>query len=145
MDKLIYQKLLIELNVKKNKKGNNMKKVYVAGAMSSNNILGVLRNISAGVHYGAEVLARGFAPFVPHFDIAFMLQKGWDGFDVPLQTYYDYTMAWLEASDIVLVCPNWEKSIGTINEIKRAEELGKPVYYSLEDLLEHESKVSEVV
>ena len=57
-----------------------MKKVYVAGAMSSNNILGVLRNISVGVHYGAEVLARGFAPFVPHFDIAFTLQKGWDGF-----------------------------------------------------------------
>ena len=122
-----------------------MKKVYVAGAMSSNNILGVLRNISVGVHYGAEVLARGFAPFVPHFDIAFTLQKGWDGFDVPLQTYYEYTMAWLEVSDIVLVCPNWEKSIGTINEIKRAEELGKPVYYSLEDLLKHESKVSEVV
>ena len=117
-----------------------MKKVYVAGAMSSDNILGVLKNISVGVHYGAEVLSRGFAPFVPHLDISFMLQKGCEGFNVPVSTYYAYTMAWLEVSDMVLVCPNWENSVGTINEIKRAKELGIPIYYSLEDLLANESE-----
>ena len=112
-----------------------MKKVYVAGAMSANNILGVLENISKGIKYGAEFLKRGYAPFVPHLDISFKLQQGED-YQVPLQSYYDYTMEWLTVSDCVFVVPGWENSIGTINEMKKAQELGIPVYYDVEKLYE---------
>lgn len=114
-----------------------MKKVYVAGAMSADNILMMLNNIHDGIKLGSELLKLGFAPFVPHFDIFFKIQNGVD-FDVPMQYYYDYTMEWLKASDCVLVCPNYVNSVGTKNEIKRAEELGIPVYFNITDLCEHE-------
>ena len=114
-----------------------MKRVYVAGAMSADNILEMLQNIHDGIKLGSELLKNGYAPFVPHFDIFFKIQNGVD-FQVPMQYYYDYTMQWLEASDIMLVCPNYKNSVGTKAEIARAEELGIPVYYNIEDLLENE-------
>ena len=114
-----------------------MKKVYVAGAMSADNILEMLQNIHDGIKLGSELLKDGYAPFVPHFDTMFKIQNGVD-FDVPLQYYYDYTMEWLRASDMVLVCPNWKNSKGTLAEIKEAERLGIPVYYSLKELTDKE-------
>jgi len=110
-----------------------MKKVYVAGAMSADNILEMLQNIHDGIKLGAELLKRGYAPFVPHFDTAFKIQNGVD-FDVPMQYYYDYTMEWLKVSDAVLVCPNWKNSKGTLAEIEKAKELSIPVYFNLEEL-----------
>lgn len=111
-----------------------MIRVYVAGAMSSDNILGVLGNISEGVKYGALLLKEGFAPFVPHLDVAFRLQQGKD-YNIPMEYYYNYTMEWLRVSQYVLVVPDWEESVGTRKEIEMAEKLGIPVYYNLEDLL----------
>ena len=114
-----------------------MKRVYVAGAMSADNILEMLQNIHDGIKLGSELLKNGYAPFVPHFDIFFKIQNGVD-FNIPLQYYYDYTMEWLRASECVVVCPNYKNSVGTKAEIKQAEELGLPVYYNIEDLLENE-------
>ena len=114
-----------------------MKRVYVAGAMSADNILEMLQNIHDGIKLGSELLKNGYAPFVPHFDVLFKIQNG-ANFQVPIQYYYDYTMEWLKASDIVVVCPNYKNSVGTKAEIKKAEEMGIPVYYSLEELLESE-------
>lgn len=116
-----------------------MKKVYVAGAMQADNILQVLENISVGVKYGAILLQNGFAPFVPHLDIAFKLQQGAE-YNVPMEYYYDYTMEWLKASECVVVCPNWKNSKGTIAEINMAEALNIPVYFSIEEFLEMEGK-----
>lgn len=110
-----------------------MKIVYVAGAMSADNILTMLENIHNGIKLGGEVLKMGYAPFVPHFDIFFKIQSGVD-FDIPMQYYYDYTMEFLKRCDYVLVCPNSENSVGTNNEIKKAKELGIPVFYDIKDL-----------
>ena len=114
-----------------------MKKVYIAGAMSADNILEMLQNIHDGIKLGSECLKRGFAPFVPHLDIFFKIQNGVN-FDIPIQFYYDYTMEWLKASDCVLVCPNYINSKGTQAEIKQAGELGIPVYFNITDLCEAE-------
>ena len=111
-----------------------MKRVYVAGAMSADNFLEMLENIHDGIKLGSELLKNGYAPFVPHLDIFFKIQNG-SNFQVPMQYYYDYTMEWLKASDCVLVCPNYKNSVGTKAEIAKAEEMGIPVYYSLEDLM----------
>ena len=117
-----------------------MKRVYVAGAMQADNILTMLENISVGVKYGAILLEKGFAPFVPHLDIAFKLQQGSD-YHVPMQNYYGYTMEWLKASECVVVCPNWQNSKGTIAEIETAKELNIPVYFSLDEFFEKESEI----
>jgi len=110
-----------------------MKRVYVAGSYSSDNVITVLNNMRIGMRLGTQVLLAGYAPFVPWFDYQFQLMLR-DGETLTVQDYYDYSMAWLEASDCVLVVPNSDNSKGTRAEIKRAKELDIPVYYTLAEL-----------
>lgn len=101
-----------------------MKRVYVAGAYSADNALGVLDNMRRGMRLALMVLKAGFAPFVPWFDYHFSLMS-----DMTIEEYYNYSMAWLEASDAVIVQPvGAEQSKGTRAEIARANELGIPVF-----------------
>ena len=120
-----------------------MKTVYVAGAMSANNILDVLGNISRGIKLGGELLQLGYAPFVPHLDVFFKIQGG-DDLQIPLDHYYNYTMEFMTRCDCVLVCPKSENSSGTVAEIKKASGLGIPVYYSIDELHKIESEIKEI-
>ena len=113
-----------------------MKTVYVAGAYSDNNVLGVFANMRNGMLMAAQVLKSGFAPFVPWFDYQFSLITD----HVTLEMYYNYSMAWLEKADCVLVVEGWENSKGVKAEIARAEELGKPIYYDFISLVNKEKR-----
>ena len=110
-----------------------MKKVYVAGAMSADNIIRVLDNLHAGIDAGAELLALGFAPFVPHFDAFFQLMRG-GSYKVSMEAYKGFCMEWLLAADAVLVLPG-EKSEGVQAEIAEAYLHDIPVFESLNALL----------
>jgi len=55
----------------------------------------------------------------------------------------DLSMAWLDVSDAVLVLPKYRKSGGTNLEIARAKELGIPVFYSIEDIIDAEAEAGE--
>jgi hypothetical protein len=101
-----------------------MKRVYVAGAYSAPDVIGVLSNIRRGVKECAGMLKQGYAPFCPWLDWQFSMFE-----TITLDEYRDYSMAWLEASDEVWVLPNSEHSKGTQAEIARATELGIPVVY----------------
>jgi hypothetical protein len=105
-------------------------RVYVAGAYGAKDALVVWDNMRRGMRLGYEVLRAGFAPFVPWFDYHFSLMG-----PMELEEYYEYSMAWLEVSDAVLVAPvNLEGSKGTQAEVARAHELGIPVFYEIECL-----------
>jgi hypothetical protein len=116
-------------------------KVYVAGAYSDTNVIGVLRNIGRGEHYAAELFMKGFSPFTPWHDKDFVI-KNWDK-EQEVEMFYKYSMEWLRASDCVFIVPNaeglrnWQDSGGTLKEIEEAEKLGIPVFYDLEALLDH--------
>jgi nucleoside 2-deoxyribosyltransferase len=110
----------------------NKTRVYVAGCYSADNVLDVLRNIGHGQQACALLFSMGFAPFCPWHDHTFITDRPDDEFTV--QQFYEYSLAWLEVSDCVLVLPGWEKSDGTLKEIARAEELGIPVFYMKRDL-----------
>ena len=107
-----------------------MKRVYVAGAYSAGNVIDVLDNMRKGMRLSTEVMLAGFAPFCPWLDYHFQLMLR-DDENLTVQNYYDYSIAWLDASDAVLLVPGWESSKGTIAEIERAEQLGIPVYTNL--------------
>ena len=105
-------------------------RVYVAGKYSDSNIINCLNNMHDGMKASVEVLKLGYACFCPWLDYQFQF------FDKTLvvEDYYRYSIAWLEVSDCMLVLPNFENSKGTLAEIKRAEELNIPIFYSLEEL-----------
>jgi len=115
--------------------------VYVAGAMNGKNIETILRNLQRGIYLAGKVLENGFAPFCPHSD-ALITMVGGDDLAVPSQRYNDYTMEFLTRCDCVLVCSHSEESIGTIEEIKKAEALNLPIFYTLEELLENKQLIS---
>ncbi len=110
-----------------------MKRVYVAGAYSSNNVLGVLDNMRRGMRASTEVFLAGFAPFCPWLDYHYTLMLR-EGEHLTVEDYYNYSKAWLEVSDAVLVLPNSENSKGTQAEIVRAKELHIPVFNTLEEV-----------
>jgi hypothetical protein len=105
-------------------------RVYVAGSYSADNIIGVLNNIHRGTKMCAALLKKGYAPFCPWLDYQFQF------YDISLTVddYRDYSMMWLEVSDVVLVLENSEKSKGTQAEIKRAEQLRIPIVHSVKEL-----------
>jgi nucleoside 2-deoxyribosyltransferase len=109
-----------------------MKRIYVAGPYSADNVLDVLRNIGRGEKVCAELFELGYAPFCPWHDKSYVTDNP-DG-DFTVQKFYDYSMAWLEVSDAVVLVGDWRKSKGTMKEIERAKELGIPVYTSVFDL-----------
>jgi len=118
-----------------------MKRVYVAGPYSADNVLGVLKNIGRGEGACSELFGLGFAPFCPWHDKSYVINRFDDDFTV--EQFYDYSMAWLEVSDAVLLVKFWETSFGTLAEIERAEKLGIPVFESLVDLINWRIKIEE--
>ena len=113
-----------------------MKKVYVAGAISSTNTEQSLRNIRMGILAGAELLNLGYSPYVPHLDYQFNLVQ--DGVHIDVETYYRHDLGWLKACDCMLVLAGWENSKGVKAEIQFAWEQKIPVYFSKEELLMNE-------
>ena len=108
-----------------------MIRVYVAGAYSADNVITVFENMRRGMRASVEVLLAGFSPFCPWLDYQFNLMLR-DDEQLTVEDYYEYSMAWLEVSDIMLVLPNSEDSEGVQAEIARAEELDIPICYSLD-------------
>lgn len=107
-----------------------MKKVYIAGKLNAPNACDYIKNIHNMIQYSEKVRKLGFAVFVPAIDFMLGVMFGnWEYND-----YFSNSQPWLECSDYVFVCPGWETSEGTKKEIKRAEELGIPVIYSIENL-----------
>ena len=116
-----------------------MKRIYLAGAYSGNNVLGTLNNIRKGIRLATEVLLTGFSPFVPWFDFYFQLMLR-ENEHLTIEQYYNYCIEWLKVSDAILLVPGWENSKGTKAEINLAHKLNIPIYYELMDLIK-ENKV----
>jgi hypothetical protein len=115
-----------------------MIRVYVAGAISSPDIISSLMNLNRGIRASVELLLAGFAPYSPFIDFQFFLNLR-PGEVITREMIYKYSMIWLEVSDCVLLLPNSEGSKGTQAELNRAEELGLPIYGSIEELASMEA------
>jgi hypothetical protein len=120
-------------------KGGKMKpikRVYVAGPYSANNVIDVLENIRNGLRLSTQVFLAGFSPFAPWLDFHYTLMLQ-DNEKITIDDYYKYSIDWLEVSDAMLLIEGWENSKGTLNEIEVAKEKGIPIFYDLETLMEY--------
>ena len=69
-----------------------MKRIYIAGPYSSDNVIGVLDNMRKGMRLSTEVFLAGYAPFCPFLDYHFQLNLR-DGENLTLDDYYQYSLA----------------------------------------------------
>ena len=107
-----------------------MKRVYIAGPYNGDNILDCLDHIRVGIKTACVLIKMGYAPFCPFLDYQYRIMDS----DITREMYQAQSMVWLEASQAVLLLPGWEKSKGSLAEIRRAKELKIPVFHSFEDL-----------
>ena len=118
-----------------------MIRVYICGAYSDDNVLGVLKNIGRGQHYASLLFKEGFAPFTPWHDKEFVIHNWQDNFTV--DQFYKYSIEWLRVSDALFIVPNHEglknylQSKGTLAEIRFAFDHGIPVFKNIGDLKDH--------
>ncbi len=109
-------------------------KVYVAGPLSSDPLLGTRNAINAGT----VLLERGYAPYVPHLTAYWHIiaPQGYE-------TWMALDFAYLAVCDVLLRLPGPSK--GSDREVAEAKRLGIPVYYSLDTLLAGVSPVPREV
>lgn len=121
-----------------------IKRVYIAGILTPRGYFSVNPAIDCliaqreMIKWGWKAMQAGYDPFVPAFDAAFWMVMG-EGEFMTEPMIKRYSLSWLEVCDAVVLTPGWQKSIGTLTEIKRAEKRGIPVFESLEELIEEDS------
>ena len=113
-----------------------IKRVYIAGKLSDSGnterspskvVCDYIQNLSEMCACADGLVVNGYAPYVPGLDFLVGLKADfWKEED-----YRSLSMAFLEVCDAVLVI---SESKGVEAEIKRAGELGIPVYYRISDL-----------
>ncbi len=123
-----------------------MKRVYVAGKYSDDNVLSVLGNIGRGIKLCKDLFLMGYAPFCPWLDHQYVLHMTDDERkSLTVSMFHAYSLAWLDVSDYMLVIPDRiENSRGVQAEIARANQIGIPIFYSIEEMINHERGISEV-
>lgn len=102
--------------------------VYIAGPLTSG---GLYLNTKRAIELGNEIRLHGFLPFVPH-----AMSMG--EFICPLE--YEVAMQldfrWIRKLDALLRCPaEWGPSHGADREVEFAKSIGKPVFFSVAQLL----------
>ena len=121
-----------------------IKRVYVAGLItprgiwSANPAIDYLTNVRNMIRVGIEVFKAGFVPFIPALDFGvFLLLRETEHITEPM--IKRYSKDWLEVCEAVLLTKKWQKSMGTLAEIKMAEKVGIPVFKSIKDLKEYDT------
>ena len=87
-------------------------------------------NVAAGVRVYLDCLKRGIPAFSPHLGGAF--PSAWS--EVPWETWLDYDLRVIDRCTHVLMLPRWETSDGAVKERAYAEQIGRPVLMSVDDL-----------
>lgn len=99
-------------------------RVYVAGPLSKGDRMG---NVRAAIDAGQELIELGYAPLVPHLS-HYMDETDALGHD----TWLAVDLPWVDVCDALLRLPG--ESVGADMEVARAESIGIPVYYGIEEL-----------
>ena len=101
-----------------------MKRVFIAGPYSKGD---VAQNVKRAMDVANDLIEAGFAPFCPHLTHFLHMNH-----HQPYDKWLDIDRMYLEVCDAVLRIPG--ESNGADLEVKKAKELGIPVFYSLNDL-----------
>lgn len=83
----------------------------------------VAENIHAARRVSLAAAYAGYMPVCPHSNAS-----EFDGVEgIPGSFWLEGTLEMMRRCDVVVLCDGWEKSDGSIGEIKEALKMGKPV------------------
>lgn len=102
-----------------------MRVAYVSGpyrSLAGPN--GIWENIQRARTIALELWKRGYAAICPHQNTMMF-----DG-ACPDDVWLEGDLEILQRCDLIVVCPGWEISRGTLAEIALASQLGIPIYYA---------------
>jgi hypothetical protein len=108
-----------------------MKKVYIASPYTKGD---VAVNVKAQIDAFAKLMDAGYAPFAPlysHFQHM--------AHPRPYENWLKLDLEWIPVCDALLRLPG--ESSGADIEVELAKKLGKPVYYSIEELIENKHNI----
>lgn len=110
-----------------------MKLLYIAGSYRGKTPAHTQYNINQAWEVGRQVIVRlgrfGWFPVIPH-----LCSMHYDGLQSD-EFFLSGTEELMLRCDAVLVQGNYMESAGTLHEIRAAEYMGIPVYYSIEDII----------
>jgi nucleoside 2-deoxyribosyltransferase len=106
-----------------------MKVIYIAGKYRDEFPYLIWDHITTAREQATLVWQMGAVALCPHMNSMFL--EGAASADA----FIEGTLELMRRCDAVLVCPNYESSVGTRGEIAEATKLGKPVFYRPEELL----------
>ena len=104
--------------------------VYISGPMTAKQGYTIEENVAAGLRVYLDLLRSGIPAFCPHLGGAF--PSAWA--DVSLEKWLELDLLVIDRCTHVLMMPRWETSAGAVKEKAYAEQIGRPVIASLDDL-----------
>lgn len=108
----------------------NPEVLFLAGAYMGSDANDVRKNIELAEQHSIELWNRGYKVFCPHLNTCNFEVKAKAG----EEAYREFDMRMLRCCDAVFALPNWRGSEGACAEIAEAKKLGKPIFYSLDEL-----------
>lgn len=100
-----------------------MRVAYIAGPYRANTIADVVRNIRFAESYAVKYWKLGFAVICPHMNTALFDGHAEDS------VWLAGGLELLRRCDVLVMIPGWQRSSGSIEELKLAEELNKEIIY----------------
>lgn len=105
-----------------------MKLAYIVGPYTSDSKLQVEKNILKAKELALKVIdeLEGYFPVTPHLNTAWFDVLG----SADYKYYIDGTMALMLKCDVIVLVDGWQYSKGSVGEVKKALEIGMPIYNS---------------
>jgi len=109
-------------------------RIYVAHRYSvPADVISILKNIGVAIEAGIKIIEKGHYPYIPHLDCLIAI---WSKGKIPKRFFYFYGLAWVEASDAILILDRRDLKLSEGVQLahRHAQQLGKTIYYSLQEI-----------
>lgn len=106
-------------------------RIYVAGPYTAESHSGQETNTLRAIDAGIAIFQKGHMPYIPHLTHYVDLRAKQIGINLEWGDYIEWDMPWLEVCNALLYLG---KSKGADLELRRARDLKKKIFYSVEEI-----------
>jgi hypothetical protein len=106
-------------------------KIYIAGPLSAPTKHGMLDNIQKAFDVALEIAKKGHIFYLPHLSFFFDEYAQEKEVSLPWEYWMEFDKYWIEQSDALFFIGS---SPGADKELEWAKEMGKQIFYSLDEV-----------